>query len=127
MLDLRFQRGLTLREIGVRYGISRERVRQIIGNTGRSDDRIYCIDCGTELKTKTALRCLSCSRKARKRWTKAEVLRRMHAWDELHGESPRWEDWKGAGGEWPPATVVQRLFGSWNAAIEAAGYEPRRR
>lgn len=35
MLRLRFEERKTLREIGEKYGITRERVRQIIGNTGR--------------------------------------------------------------------------------------------
>lgn len=35
MLDMRFQQGKTNTEIGVTFGISRERVRQIIGNTGK--------------------------------------------------------------------------------------------
>ena len=31
---LRFEEGLTLQEIGDRFDISRERVRQVVGNTG---------------------------------------------------------------------------------------------
>ena len=29
--------------------------------------------------------------------------------------------------DWPHASVVQRAFGSWSAAIEAAGLQPRER
>lgn len=32
---LRFEERLSMREIGDKYGVSRERIRQVIGNTGR--------------------------------------------------------------------------------------------
>lgn len=44
MEQLREVDKLTLQEIGDRFGISRERVRQLIGNTGRRNMKKYLID-----------------------------------------------------------------------------------
>lgn len=35
MKRLRFEERWTLQQIGIKFGITRERVRQLIGNTGR--------------------------------------------------------------------------------------------
>ena len=122
MIALRVERGLTLREIGVRYGISRERVRQIIGNTGRKLDRTHCIECGKEIDPR-ALRCVQCQGARRRKWGKAEILRRMQAWNETFGEPPRPSDWKNTAARdlWPPPGAVIAAFGTWKGALNAAG------
>lgn len=50
--NLRFIKGLSLQSIGDKYGITRERVRQIIGNTGRQFRRKWT----TELKSSGAVK-----------------------------------------------------------------------
>lgn len=77
------------------------------------------------------------------KWTRERVIERMQAWAELYGGPPTSLAWspaqarrsssdpevvaRFAGGDWPNAATVVRLFGSWNAAIEASGFEPMRR
>jgi hypothetical protein len=58
-----------------------------------------------------------------------EVLDALGRWAEQHGRPPTYEDWKRAGEEHPSATTVAKLFGSWSAALLAAGLatpRPRR-
>jgi hypothetical protein len=71
------------------------------------------------------------------RWTPERVLGAMRQWRERYGRLPSSYDWSrthayrrggGAlerltGGEWPAASVVGRLFGSWAAARTAASGE----
>lgn len=53
----------------------------------------------------------------------AEVLERIREWARVHGEPPRQDDWRK--GPIKPS-LVHKLFGSWNNAIAAAGFTPRR-
>ena len=69
-----------------------------------------------------------------RRWTQERVLDAMRAWRELHGRLPSSYDWsrthaRRRGGEalerlanheWPSATVVTHVFGSWAVARAAA-------
>jgi hypothetical protein len=69
-----------------------------------------------------------------RRWTEQLVLERMREWRARYGRLPTSYDWsrtharrRGDGalgrlraGEWPPASVVTSLFGSWEAARESA-------
>src|SRR3977135_4385937 len=68
-----------------------------------------------------------------RRWTRERVLDAMRAWRELHGRLPTSYDWartharRGGGrvfdrlanDDWPAASVVTALFGSWPAARAA--------
>ena len=68
------------------------------------------------------------------KWTRELVIAVMHAWRITYGGLPSSYDWSAtharrrggaalerlAAGEWPPASVVSRLFGSWSAARAAA-------
>jgi hypothetical protein len=73
------------------------------------------------------------------RWTPVRVLDAMRAWQERYGRLPSAYDWsrtharrRGAealsrldDGDWPPASVVADLYGSWDAArVAARGGEP---
>lgn len=69
-------------------------------------------------------------------WTPERVIEEVHRFVRERGRLPRQADWRkgrvghvGLGGRarrtWPPLTTVYGHFGSFNAAIEAAGYEPR--
>jgi hypothetical protein len=69
-----------------------------------------------------------------RRWTRERVLDTMRARQELHGRLPSSYDWSRthasrrggealerlAGGEWPAASVVTSLFGTWGAARTVA-------
>ena|GEM_PF-2289921 len=69
-----------------------------------------------------------------RRWSRARVTDAMHHWEVRYGRLPTSYDWSStharrrggdalarvAEGEWPAASVVTRLFGSWVAAREAA-------
>jgi hypothetical protein len=72
-------------------------------------------------------------------WDSESIIAAVHRWVDLFGEPPVAMDWAPAmarrsgrldlierassAGVWPGVTTVQRHFGSWGAAIEAAGFE----
>jgi hypothetical protein len=69
-----------------------------------------------------------------RRWTYERVIEAMLEWRERHGRLPSSYDWSRtharrrgeyasqrlAAGDWPSASIVSPLFGTWNAAREAA-------
>ena len=70
-----------------------------------------------------------------KRWTQDEIVNAIQLWANQHGgQPPKYVDWtpsRGAVKEsvciglWPTGRQVTRAFGSWNAAIQAAGLVAR--
>lgn len=79
---------------------------------------------------------------SRTKWTRDLIVVRIREWAELHGEPPSVLDWspydarrvndesratrfERAAGYWPWFMSVVDRFGSWNAGIVAAGFEPR--
>jgi hypothetical protein len=72
---------------------------------------------------------------SRLRWTDEAIFAAIRLWVERYGEVPYSEEWnwktgKGkdprhATGEFPSGNVVRKWFGSWEAGIRAAGFEPR--
>jgi excisionase family DNA binding protein len=74
----------------------------------------------------------------RPRWTEALILAAIRRWADLWGEAPTAAEWRGHPPAatayrcegprwWPTPFPVQARFGSWSAAIEAAGVPPRGR
>lgn len=76
------------------------------------------------------------------KWTPELIISRMQEWARIYGEPPAMHDWnphrarhggdetrarrfEEADGYWPWFTLVVVRFGSWNAGIESAGFEPR--
>jgi hypothetical protein len=63
-------------------------------------------------------------------WTEERIIRAIQAWAKRHGgKPPKYNDWSRAaietGGTMHPSRVtVAERFGSWNAAIAAAGFTP---
>jgi Homing endonuclease associated repeat/Phosphotransferase enzyme family len=63
-------------------------------------------------------------------WPRPLVLDSLRSWANAHGRAPRLADWHHAGregtpgGPHPAASTACRAFGSWSAALAAAGYEP---
>ena len=54
------------------------------------------------------------------RWTRAAAIEGILCFYTEFGRAPTAAEWKQAG-PWPSFNTVTRLFGSWAAAIEAAG------
>lgn len=60
------------------------------------------------------------------KWTCRQIISAIQKWAKEHGEPPLYKEWKRPNGRGIPSTAsVARAFGSWNAAIEAAGFSPR--
>ncbi len=113
-----------------------------------------CVDCGASTNGsdgpgKASKRCVPCgaikSGAERTVWTREVLITRIQEWASIHGEPPAMADWnptrarnflhdeerarrfEDADGYYPWMTLVVRVFGSWNAAIAAAGFKPRPR
>jgi hypothetical protein len=104
-----------------------------------------CADCGVPIDGSDgdkAVRCSPCAAKAGAHWSRDLIVQRVREWNEIHGEPPVTYEWNPAmarwkklpdaegisrryeAGDWPPTSVVEYHFGSWNAAIDAAGFPP---
>ena len=81
-------------------------------------------------------------RPVRRAYTRQEIIDAIRRWHHTYGEPPRWLDlepararrlgheWRAErfeSDDWPSARVIATRFGSVNAALSAAGLEPRRR
>jgi Homing endonuclease associated repeat len=64
---------------------------------------------------------------ARRRWTNGEIVEALRAWTARHSRPPLSSDWRRSATDHPTAAFVQGRFGSWRAALEAAGVAPRAR
>lgn len=64
-----------------------------------------------------------------KKWTKESIKDVIREWAKIYGEPPLSADWAGPYRPfWVPTThTVRHYFGTWNAAIQAAGFQPRPR
>jgi hypothetical protein len=120
--------GAVVREIAAELGVDETTVRSYL--------RAGLCSCGENFVVKGD-RCQACGHADRPvalPWTRV-VLRAIREWAELEGCAPGFADWqsgrRGRGRwcaeypRWPTSAVACRLFGSWNAAIEAAGFEVR--
>jgi hypothetical protein len=141
--------GASLRSIGDRYGVSRERIRQIVhdhypsvtqqvseGREQARRERVICPDCGG-VKAPTAKKCRACKIANDTRWTRERIISAMQEYHRLHGTTPSCTAWNPSlarwrnspeladkfysDGCWPSVQTVQIRFGSWNAAVDAAG------
>lgn len=57
-------------------------------------------------------------------WTRDSIIREIRAWHRKHGRPPSVAEWNvRTKAKWPTSCTVMRHFGSWNAAIEAAGFD----
>jgi hypothetical protein len=90
-----------------------------------------CVGCGGPALY--GPRCRDCHRSARPAVTREEILAALQAWTAQHGAPPREPDWSNVSApwreqwpRWPGASTVICVFGSWNAAVEAAGLPTRR-
>lgn len=58
-------------------------------------------------------------------WPRERIIEAIRAWAAEHGSPPTVSLWRTAGETRPAVATVVYHFGSWNAAIRAAGLEPR--
>jgi hypothetical protein len=56
-----------------------------------------------------------------RQWTDAEILKALNAWAAANGRPPAGIDFTVAPQGAPSSTTVRKHFGSWNAALTAAG------
>lgn len=126
------------------------------GAAGRARKDSYrgtCLGCGARTdgsngKNAAPTHCIACHWRLgldqRKRWGRDEVIAAIQKWHDLYGATPSAMDWspalarnsaatdldriemRWARGDWPTLTSVRAYFGSWNNAIAAAGFTPRR-
>lgn len=107
--------------------------------------RGVCVDCGAPTNGSNgpgtaAERCSPCSNAHRAKWTRETVIAAIQRFAERYGRPPQatdfnphqalslGHDWRAErfrnDGDYPQVVCVQYVFGTWNAAIEAAGFEP---
>lgn len=106
-----------------------------------------CVDCGTRTTygAETARvpepRCPPCAHEHARYWTADRIIERIQAWNTIYGEPPAIPDWntwaarhglhdearalRFEAGHWPAVNTVIRMFGTWNTAIQTAGFQPR--
>lgn len=139
--------GMLLREIADDIGKSMSYVSSLLsdptGDAARArKDRLakFCVGCGARVSYE-GTRCRTCASVTY--WTRGRILNAIREWATLTGTPPTATDWNPSHarairdvGEphlwsdnpdrWPYSSIVQRTFGSWNAAVAAAGFIPRR-
>jgi hypothetical protein len=59
-------------------------------------------------------------------WARDVILYAIRLWARRHGRPPTANEWDRAGEDHPSRQTVQRVFGTWNTALQAAGFETRR-
>jgi hypothetical protein len=61
------------------------------------------------------------------RWTPDTIVYAITLWHRRHRRPPFTSEWDQAGENHPSRQTVARVFGSWNEAMSAAGFDPRPR
>jgi Homing endonuclease associated repeat len=61
------------------------------------------------------------------RWTSEEIILALQDDARLRGRPPTQTEWQGGGEGQPTASAAADRFGSWNAALKAAGFPARTR
>lgn len=60
-------------------------------------------------------------------WNRASIIYAIDLWHRRYLKTPTVAEWESAGPDHPCRQTVQRVFGSWSAAMRAAGFRPRGR
>lgn len=63
----------------------------------------------------------------RKRWTREKIIAAFDRWHATHLRAPSAREWYTAGRDHPSSWTVWNTFGTWNAAVTAAGLRARQR
>jgi AraC-like DNA-binding protein len=138
--------GLSIAQIAGRLGRSRATIKAYFydptGEKARAVKARYqgvCRGCGAYTQPRNGkgdayAYCKACHPGAiERRWTRERVLDAMRVWHQLYGRLPSSYDWSRAharrrgdealdrlaAGEWPAASVITTVFGSWSAARAA--------
>jgi hypothetical protein len=119
-------RGGRARDVAELIGVSESTVRTY-WNAGR------CPSCGGPKVTPHAQVCANCTQlPSRQPLSPDVVIGAITAWASDTGAAPLANDWLLGQGKWaaeyprwPTTAQVRETFGTWNAAITAAGYTPR--
>lgn len=126
-------RGLRATEIAQSLKVSAATVRKYL-------QARVCADCHGPLVTPTAARCHDCDARSRQSsWTTEQVVVAGHQASEdraaivatlrtlavAHNRRPRWSDLHPRRRGLPSYGKTVSLFGSFSAALEAAGFQPR--
>jgi DNA-binding CsgD family transcriptional regulator len=144
--------GLVGRQIAERLHVSQSYAYELLedptGELNRERKKKYngtCESCGAPASYGHSglARCRVCYEDDIKIWTQDAIVCAIQEWADEHGGiPPSAMDWNPqmaishgrpekaekfyADGHWPNVKSAQEQFGSWNAAIAAAGLEPRR-
>lgn len=124
-------------------GISRSYYRALISDPDGSKEKLRkerykgtCVDCGAVTTYGAPTRCVPCARRRQhenRKWTPERIIADIQDWNRIYGQPPRAKDWllqppdDGTPGfrRWPHVGIIQKEFGSWSNALEAAGFERR--
>lgn len=118
----------------VRYEGTCERCSAVTKSNGTSKPSPRCQTCGSVVNGEN-----------QREWTPEKIIAAIQWWNAAYGEPPAttdWNDWSAlndygdparaeryrqlhAQGRVPQSATAVRVFGSWNAAIQTAGFEPR--
>jgi hypothetical protein len=142
---LRLQ-GATFAEIGRRLGVTRAHAQRLWVKVA-SPEELALVSRGAarqraEQASQRAREQAARRQQGQRRAARQRVLEDIRAWQRRFGEPPsaldwnrtaarhshggwRWRRYESTGRSWPSAEGVRKLFGSWNAAIAAAGFAPR--
>jgi len=149
---LREGEGLALGEIAERLGLAVSTVRAYHrdpeGERDRRNRERYRGECGACGRPTSGGNgydapgyCARCARDRRRVWTRERIVAAVREWRELTGSAPTVPDWSPAHasaghpgaarfaaepGRWPSAAALRVHFGSFRAAVEAAGVVPAR-
>jgi hypothetical protein len=83
-----------------------------------------CITCGTPT-TQRRRHCVDCAPRKSTEWSYERIIGAIQEWHASTGAIPQTRDWKKGAPDRPTVGSVTRAFGSWNAAIAAAGFTPQ--
>jgi HNH endonuclease len=150
------EEGLGIPQIAERLGVGTSTVGAALCDPTRARDRArkrerhgICKGCGTKTFNSGSYevpdRCARCDRALRREEAQARVIKAIKDFHRRYGRPPTSTDWNIAlarrvshperlaeiqqihrDRSWPPVTSAQKAFGSWNKAIEAAGFTPVR-
>lgn len=135
-----------MREIAQSTGLSRTYIYGLMSDPhGRGVDarRLRCTkqcdECGGPCHSRGSDRCQQCFIAAYAVFVRIRHIEAIRLWAELYGAPPVAQDWSATAArvnperwarwdrfDWPGLRAVQDVFGSWNAAIEAAGFMPNK-
>jgi hypothetical protein len=147
-IRVRRAQGELLDVIARDYSITRERVRQItLDIPAPRLPQNECIDCQKPIGNgagRKAKRCVRCAGIAKRVWSEERIIAAIREFAAEYGEPPAAVDFnpallrhrnpscgyaeamaRKAAHDWPGVNTVQHRFGSWTAALEAAGFGGR--